>query len=103
MAVEVEASAGLVYRAAWLKDQGRSYAYESAQAKFACRRVVSPRRQRSGSSFRRVRLLRGLPGRATLSRLENHGTLRRGRGEIHRLVIARGLLDPNTNVWETNR
>ena len=33
MATEIEAARGLVYRAAWLKDQGRPYAHEAAMAK----------------------------------------------------------------------
>src|SRR5439155_5324155 len=33
MAVEIEAGRALVYRAAWLKDQGRPFALAAAQAK----------------------------------------------------------------------
>ena len=33
MAVEIEAGRALVYKAAWLKDQGRAFAKEAAMAK----------------------------------------------------------------------
>lgn len=33
MATEIEAGRALVYRAAWLKDQGRPLALDAAQAK----------------------------------------------------------------------
>ncbi len=41
MATEIEAARGLVYRAAWLKDQGRDYALAAAQAKLHASEVSS--------------------------------------------------------------
>jgi alkylation response protein AidB-like acyl-CoA dehydrogenase len=41
MATEIEAARALVYRSAWLKDQGRDYALASAQAKLFASEVSS--------------------------------------------------------------
>ncbi len=41
MATEIEAARSLVYRAAWLKDQGRDYALAAAQAKLFASEVSS--------------------------------------------------------------
>ena len=41
MATEIEAARGLVYRAAWLKDQGRDYHLAAAQAKLFASEVSS--------------------------------------------------------------
>ncbi len=102
MAVAVEASRALIYRAAWLKDQGRPYAYEAAQGKLfaseACNCVVSSAVQTFGGygyceDYPVARLYRD----AKITELYE------GTSEIHRLVLARALLDLNTRVWETDR
>ncbi|MCA9253209.1 MAG: acyl-CoA dehydrogenase, partial [Phycisphaerales bacterium] len=102
MAVSVAASRMLVYRAAWLKDQNRSYAYEAAQAKLfaaeACNRAASAAVQVYGGY--------GFCDDYPVERLYRDAKiteLYEGTSEIHRLVIARGLLDPAANAWETNR
>lgn len=41
MAVKIEAARGLLYRACWLKDQGRSYGKEAAMAKLYCSEVAA--------------------------------------------------------------
>src|SRR6187397_37345 len=41
MATEIEAARGLVYRAAWLKDQGRDYGLAAAEAKLFASEVSS--------------------------------------------------------------
>src|SRR5204863_4894243 len=41
MATEIEAARALVYRAAWLKDQGRDYSLAAAQAKLFASEVSS--------------------------------------------------------------
>jgi len=100
--VEVEAARGLIYRAAWLKDTGRHYAYEAAQAKLfaseACSRAAGAAVQVFGGygyccDYPVERLFRD----AKITELYE------GTSEIHRLVLARGLLDENARVWETNR
>ncbi|NOX59571.1 MAG: acyl-CoA dehydrogenase [Planctomycetes bacterium] len=102
IAVEVEASRMLVYRAAWLKDQGRPYAYEAAQAKLfaaeACNRAASAAVQvYGGYGFCEDYPVERLYRDAKITELYE------GTSEIHRLVIARTLLDPAAKVWETNR
>jgi len=100
--VDCEAARGLIYRAAWLKDAGRPYAYEAAQAKLfaseACSRAASAAVQVFGgygycADYPVERLYRD----AKITELYE------GTSEIHRLVLARGLLDENARVWETNR
>jgi alkylation response protein AidB-like acyl-CoA dehydrogenase len=92
MATEIEAARALVYRAAWLRDQGRDYALAAAQAKLYASEVA---------------------GRATNAALLIHGgygyvdeypvgrylrdakltEIGEGTSEIQRLVIARRILD----------
>jgi butyryl-CoA dehydrogenase len=102
MKVDVEAARGLVYRAAWLKDRGKPYAYEAAQAKLfaseACSRAANNAVQLFGGygyccDYPVERLFRD----AKITELYE------GTSEIHRIVLARGLLDPNAKMWETNR
>ena len=102
IAVSLEAARGLVYRAAWCKDAGKPYAYEAAQAKLfaseACNRAAAAAVQVYGgygycADYPVERLYRD----AKITELYE------GTSEIHRLVIARGLLEPGSNVWETNR
>ncbi len=102
MSVGIAASRMLVYRAAWLKDQNRPYAYEAAQAKLyaaeACNRAANAAVQVYGGY--------GFCDDYPVERLYRDAKiteLYEGTSEIHRLVIARGLLDSSANVWETNR
>ena len=101
MVVAIEASRGLVYRAAWLKDQGRSCGYHAAQAKLfaaeACNRAATLSVQVFGgygycADYPVERLYRD----AKITELYE------GTNEIHRLVLARHLLDPAQRVWETD-
>jgi butyryl-CoA dehydrogenase len=102
IAVGIEAARGLIYRAAWLKDAGRPYAYEAAQAKlFAsemCRKAANEAVQVFGgygycSDYPVERLYRD-------SKITE---LYEGTSEIHRLVVARELFDEKHVAWETNR
>ena len=65
MATEIEAGRGLVYRAAWLKDQGRDFAQAAAMAKLY-----------TGELSHRV----ANDGAADPRRLRLHGGVRRSRG-----------------------
>ena len=90
MATEIEAGRGLVYRAAWLKDQGREYAKEAAIAKLftgeLSKRVVDKALQLHGGY--------GFMDEYAISRLyRDQKVLEIGEGtnEVQRMVIARHL------------
>ena len=90
MAVDLEAGRALVYRAAWLKDQGRPYAQAAAIAKLhtgeASNRAVNAAVQIHGGY--------GYMDEYPISRIyRDQKVLEIGEGtnEVQRLVIARGL------------
>jgi short/branched chain acyl-CoA dehydrogenase len=90
MATEIEASRGLVYKAAWLKDHGRPFAREAAMAKLytgeLSRRVVNDALQIHGGY--------GFMEESAISRLfRDQKILEIGEGtnEVQRMVIARHL------------
>jgi alkylation response protein AidB-like acyl-CoA dehydrogenase len=90
MATEIEAARGLVYRAAWLKDQGRDFAGEAAMAKLytgeLSKRVADRALQIHGGY--------GFMDEYAISRLyRDQKVLEIGEGtnEIQRMVIARHL------------
>ena len=90
MAVEIEAGRQLVYRAAWLKDQGRPFALEAAMAKLytgeLSHRVASQALQIHGGY--------GFMDEFPISRLyRDQKILEIGEGtnEVQRMVISRHL------------
>jgi short-chain 2-methylacyl-CoA dehydrogenase len=90
MATEIEAARGLVYKAAWLKDQGREFAKEAAIAKLytgeLSKRVVDRALQLHGGY--------GFMDEYAISRLyRDQKVLEIGEGtnEVQRMVIARHL------------
>jgi short-chain 2-methylacyl-CoA dehydrogenase len=90
MATEIEAGRGLVYRAAWLKDQGRPYGQAAAMAKLftgeLAHRVANHALQIHGGY--------GFMDEYPISRLyRDQKVLEIGEGtnEVQRLVIARHL------------
>jgi len=90
MATEIEAARGLVYRAAWLKDEGRPFALESAMAKLytgeLSKRVADRALQVHGGY--------GFMDEYAISRLyRDQKVLEIGEGtnEVQRMVIARQL------------
>ena len=91
MATEIEAARALVWKAAWLKDQGRDYGLVAAQAKLFAVRGQLAGDQRRHPDPRRLRLRDRLPGRALLrdAKLTEIGE---GTSQIQRLVIARRIL-----------
>jgi short-chain 2-methylacyl-CoA dehydrogenase len=90
MATEIEAARGLVYKAAWVKDQGREFAKEAAIAKLytgeLSKRVVDRALQLHGGY--------GFMDEYPISRLyRDQKVLEIGEGtnEVQRMVIARHL------------
>jgi alkylation response protein AidB-like acyl-CoA dehydrogenase len=90
MAVEIEAGRQLVYKAAWLKDQGRPFALEAAMAKLytgeLSHRVVNAALQIHGGY--------GFMDEFPISRLyRDQKILEIGEGtnEVQRMVIAKHL------------
>jgi short/branched chain acyl-CoA dehydrogenase len=90
MATEIEAGRGLVYQAAWLKDQGRPFAKEAAMAKLftgeLAHRVANHALQIHGGY--------GFMDEYAISRLyRDQKVLEIGEGtnEVQRMVIARHL------------
>ncbi len=90
MAVEIEAGRALLYRAAWLKDEGRPFALEAAMAKLysgeAAHRAVNSALQIHGGY--------GFMEESAISRLyRDQKVLEIGEGtnEVQRMVIARHL------------
>jgi short-chain 2-methylacyl-CoA dehydrogenase len=90
MATEIEAARGLVYKAAWLKDQGRPFAHAAAMAKLytgeLAHRVANHALQIHGGY--------GFMDEYAISRLyRDQKVLEIGEGtnEVQRLVIARHL------------
>jgi short-chain 2-methylacyl-CoA dehydrogenase len=90
MATEIEAGRALVYKAAWLKDQGREFAREAAMAKLytgeLSARVVGEALELHGGA--------GFMEESSISRLyRDQKVLEIGEGtnEVQRMVIARLL------------
>jgi alkylation response protein AidB-like acyl-CoA dehydrogenase len=90
MATEIEAARGLVYRAAWLKDQGRPFAKEAAMAKLYTGELA----RRCANESLQIHGGYGFMDEFPISRLyRDQKVLEIGEGtnEIQRLVIARHL------------
>jgi alkylation response protein AidB-like acyl-CoA dehydrogenase len=92
MATEIEAARNLVYRAAWLRDQGRDYGLAAAQAKLYASEVA-------GRATNAALLLHGGYGYVEdypVGRFLRDAKLTEigeGTSDIQRLVIARRILD----------
>jgi alkylation response protein AidB-like acyl-CoA dehydrogenase len=92
MATEIEAARALVYRAAWLKDQGRDYGLAAAQAKLFASEVSS----RATNAAIQVHGGYGYTADYPVERYLRDAKLTEigeGTSEIQRLVIARRILD----------
>jgi short-chain 2-methylacyl-CoA dehydrogenase len=90
MATEIEAGRNLVYKAAWLKDQGRPFAQAAAIAKLYTGELA----HRVANSALQIHGGYGFMDEYAISRLyRDQKVLEIGEGtnEIQRLVIARGL------------
>jgi short/branched chain acyl-CoA dehydrogenase len=90
MATEIEAGRQLVYRAAWLKDEGRSFALAAAQAKLYTGLLSN----RAANAALQIHGGYGFMDEFPISRLyRDQKILEIGEGtnEVQRLVIAREL------------
>jgi alkylation response protein AidB-like acyl-CoA dehydrogenase len=92
MATEIEAARALVWRAAWLKDQGRDYVVAAAQAKLFASEVSS---RATNAAIQ----IHGGYGYVTDYPVERYlrdaklTEIGEGTSQVQRLVIARKLLD----------
>jgi alkylation response protein AidB-like acyl-CoA dehydrogenase len=92
MATEIEAARALVYRAAWLKDQGRDYGLAAAQAKLFASEVSS----RVTNAAIQVHGGYGYVTDYPVERFMRDAKLTEigeGTSQVQRLVIARKLLE----------
>jgi len=92
MATEIEAARSLVYRAAWLKDQGRDYGLAAAEAKLFASEVSS----RVTNAAIQVHGGYGYVTDYPVERFMRDAKLTEigeGTSQVQRLVIARKLLD----------
>jgi alkylation response protein AidB-like acyl-CoA dehydrogenase len=90
LATEIEAGRNLVYKAAWLKDQGRPFAHAAAMAKLYTGELSN----RAANRAVQIHGGYGFMDEYAVSRLyRDQKVLEIGEGtnEIQRLVIARGL------------
>ena len=84
MATEIEAGRQLVYRAAWLKDQGRDFGLAAGAGEALHRPALEPRGERVPADPRRIRLHGGVRDLAALPRPEDPRDRRRHeRGAAH--------------------
>ncbi len=90
MATEIEAGRQLVYKAAWLKDQGRPFAHEAAMAKLYTGLLSN----RAANDALQIHGGYGYMDEYAISRFyRDQKVLEIGEGtnEVQRMVIARGL------------
>ncbi|MBA2488390.1 MAG: acyl-CoA dehydrogenase family protein [Chloroflexi bacterium] len=92
MSTEIEAARQMIYRAAWLKDQGRDYALASAQAKLFASEVS----QRATNNAVQIHGGYGYVEEYKVERFLRDAKLTEigeGTSQIQRLVIGRKVLD----------
>ncbi|MBA3307903.1 MAG: acyl-CoA dehydrogenase family protein [Chloroflexi bacterium] len=92
MSTEIEASRQMVYRAAWLKDQGRDYGLAAAQAKLLASEVS----QRATNNAVQIHGGYGYVEEYKVERYLRDAKLTEigeGTSQIQRLVIGRNVLD----------
>ncbi|MDW8483147.1 MAG: acyl-CoA dehydrogenase [Saprospiraceae bacterium] len=94
MATEIEAARLMVYRAAWLKDQGLDYAQAAAMAKLfasevAMRQTVEAVQIHGGYGYVKEYHVERLMRDAKITQIYE------GTSEVQRIVISRGVLNGN--------
>jgi alkylation response protein AidB-like acyl-CoA dehydrogenase len=91
MATEIEAARGLVYRAAWLKDQGRRTTLESSMAKLYASESAVRAAEDAVQIFGGYGFVKDYPAEKFFRDVKLT-TIGEGTSEVQRLVIARQLL-----------
>jgi butyryl-CoA dehydrogenase len=92
MAVRIEASRSLIYRAAWMKDQKQRYGYYGAMAKLYASETASLCANHAVQVFGGYGYCQDYPVERFL-RDAKITEIYEGTSEIHRIVIFRGLLN----------
>ena len=98
MAVAIEATRQLTYRAAWLKDRSRPHEYEGAMAKLCASEAASRAAHQCVQIFGGYGYCKDYPAERLL-RDARITEIYEGTSEIHRLVIARGVMTAFENNW----
>ena len=98
MAVAIEAARHLIYRAAWLKDQKKPHEYEGAMAKLFASEAASRAANACVQVFGGYGYCKDYPAERLL-RDARITEIYEGTSEIHRLVIARGVLNAFEQNW----
>ncbi len=90
MATEIEAARGLLYRACWLKDQGRPFSKEAAMSKLYCSEVMGHVVNHAVQIYGGYGLMNEYP---VAKFYRDHKLLEIGEGtsEVQRIVISRHL------------
>ncbi|MGH2354032.1 MAG: acyl-CoA dehydrogenase family protein [Chloroflexota bacterium] len=94
MATEIELARTMVHKAAWLKDQGRSYTREASMAKV----FASETAKRAADQAVQIHGGEGFMERSAVARYWRQvkiNEIGEGTSEINRQIIARSLLAPN--------
>ncbi|MCP4590831.1 MAG: acyl-CoA dehydrogenase [bacterium] len=100
MAVAIEASRELIYRAAWLKDQNRPHEYEGAMAKLFASETANRAAHECVQIFGGYGYCKDYPAERLL-RDARITEIYEGTSEIHRLVIARGVMKALEQNWSS--
>lgn len=100
MAVMIDASNELIYRAAWLKDTGGDYSYTGAMAKLFASEAASKCANHAVQILGGYGYCQDYPVERLL-RDAKITEIYEGTSEVHRLVIARGVMAAAEKNWET--
>jgi butyryl-CoA dehydrogenase len=98
MAVRIEASRSLIYRSAWMKDQGMPYGYYSAMGKLFASETASLCANHAVQIYGGYGYTQDYPAERFL-RDAKITEIYEGTSEIHRLVIFRGLMNEAEQGW----
>ena len=101
MAASIAASRHLIYRAAWLKDRKRPHEYEGAMAKLFASETATKAANDCVQIFGGYGYCKDYPAERLL-RDARITEIYEGTSEIHRLVIARGVMKAFEENWSAS-